>query len=932
MDMGHSLEKRSSMRLQISDVVKAEALLPSADKSLQFQDKYKVQQPFGNPYIDRHCELRRGTSIEHEIQSNSSENKESSRSGSKTCKDDELVKHMSNLPEFLQQVEKEKSIQEKALNFGVLDWKRLEKWKYNEHMPTKGQTKKSPSLSSSVLMPSGTHSNMGKLPLSHGLNPDSLYKGEQFSSHSLHFNPLPHSKQPPANISHDNLSQKGEKNEGVRRYKGKSTCIEEVQAARSSRTVDGLQDNFSETVESNGGRRYMGNGEKKDSDEGRLLEKGTLPLDQGKNKVSLSLCETITSDGEKGKTGVEDDVNLADQYHPVDALNNVHLVPKHFPKGSYLGSSQFIKFRAPFDGQLTGSRTLFDGQLAEANGNRFSDSFSPQGLYSGEFSADIPHSCPLHVGVIDEDKSSMEPHNQVTFQPMNLDACTSVCPGKMAVTPIPSEAKRSKVKEKSIRHSFSDSVEDSRRTDGDIAEQPAVKGRHSSPSRRFSFSFGRRIGRSFSFKESSEASQLSSTYTATESCSVRREVLSGGTDKCDRDKSNASGRGRSSPLRRLLDPWLKYKGAHSSETVRSPDGSSQSMMQATVCGPVRDRKAETSTLQAFLQLTLKNRLPFFKLVVENSSDVLAAVIEGLPSSRKSDYSIIYAFYSGQEIRKKSVNWINQRSKSKSCSLGYNMIGQMKISSSCLRGINIKGSIRCVLRECVLYSVDPGQVDNQTQEYLLNREIAAIVVKNSIEKLNDANLSDSSRQRMKSEFTHCSSGVTYDPEDDGNSNSTVVILPSGCHGIPIKGAPSSLINRWESGGSCDCGGWDVGCKLRILTNCKKNSKILEASMPSSAIDHVKLYLQNGARESKSVFSLKPLENGFYSVKFDASISLLETFSTCVAVITCQKFSDILDMNIQPQEEHLREAMVPTRVQEQFPAKYVTCPPPSPVGRM
>lgn len=892
------------MRLQISDVVKAETLMPLADKSLQFQEKHKVQHPFGKPYIDRHCELRRGTNIEHEIQFKSSENK--------TCKDDELVKHMSNLPGFLQQVEKQKSIQEKALNFGVLDWKRLEKWKYNERMSTKGQTKKSPSFSSSVLMASGPRSNQGKLPLSHGLNPSSLYKGEQFSSHNLHFNPLPH-------ISHDNLSQKGEKNKGTRRCRGKGTCIEEVQTARSSRTIDGLQDNFSEKIESNGGRRCMCNGEKKDSDEETLLEKGTLPLDQGKHKFSQFMCDTITSDGEKVKSRVEDEVNLAGQYHPLDALNNIHLVPKHFPKGRYLESSQFIK-----------SRASFDGQSAEANWHRFSDGFSPQGPYSGEFSADIAHSCPLPTGVNDQNKSSMEPHNLVTSQPINLDTCTSVCQ-EIAITAIPSEANRSTVKEKTIRPSFSDSVENSWRTDRDIAERPAVKGRHSSPNRRFSFGLGRRMSRSFSFRENSEVPQLSSTYTAAEPCSVRHEVLSGSADKCDRDKSNASGRGRSSPLRRLLDPWLKYKGAHSSE-VRPPDVSSHSMMHATVCGPVRDRKAEASTLQAFLQLTLKNGLPFFKLVVNNSSDMLAAVIESLPSSRKSDYSLTCAFYSVQEIIKKRANWINQRSKSKSCGLGYNMIGQMKISSSCLQEINMKDSIRYVVRECVLYSVDPGQVDNQTQEYLLNREIAAIVVKNSIEKLNDVNLSDNSRHCMKNEFTHCASEVTCDPEEDGSSNSTVVILPSGCHGIPIRGGPSSLINRWESGGSCDCGGWDVGCKLRILTNRKKNNKILEASMSSSAIDHVKLYLQSGVRESKSVFSLKPLENGLYSVKYDASISLLETFSTCVAVITCQKFSDILDMNIQPQVEHSREAMVPTQVQEQAPAKYVTCPPPSPVGRI
>lgn len=58
----------------------------------------------------------------------------------------ELVKHMSNLPKYLQQAEHRKSVQEKALQFGVIDWKHLEKWKPNERVPARGHHK-SPSSS-----------------------------------------------------------------------------------------------------------------------------------------------------------------------------------------------------------------------------------------------------------------------------------------------------------------------------------------------------------------------------------------------------------------------------------------------------------------------------------------------------------------------------------------------------------------------------------------------------------------------------------------------------------------------------------------------------------------------------------------------------------------------------------------------------------------
>ncbi|KAL0344500.1 UNVERIFIED_CONTAM: hypothetical protein Sradi_4281300 [Sesamum radiatum] len=160
---------------------------------------------------------------------------------------------------------------------------------------------------------------------------------------------------------------------------------------------------------------------------------------------------------------------------------------------------------------------------------------------------------------------------------------------------------------------------------------------------------------------------------------------------------------------------------------------------------------------------------------------------------------------------------------------------------------------------------------------------------------------------------------------------VVILPGAPHGSPIKGTPSSLISRWRSGGSCDCGGWDVGCNLRVLTDDRKGSKTLEAS------DRVDLSVQGGS--SKPVFSLEPFRNGLYSIQLDTSISLLEAFATCVAYVTCLKFLDILDTRDQSDTKHSPEAIAGTdqikkasTFQGQVPAEYVTCPPLSPAGRI
>lgn len=50
-----------------------------------------------------------------------------------------------------------------------------------------------------------------------------------------------------------------------------------------------------------------------------------------------------------------------------------------------------------------------------------------------------------------------------------------------------------------------------------------------------------------------------------------------------------------------------------------------------------------------------------------------------------------------------------------------------------------------------------------------------------------------------------------------STSMDILIPAGLHGGPRtrNGGPSSLIERWRSGGHCDCGGWDMGCPLTVL---------------------------------------------------------------------------------------------------------------------
>ena len=62
---------------------------------------------------------------------------------------DDVVKYMSSVPSYLQRLDNGDSIQSKALNFGVLDWGRLEKWTYLQKQVANRRGKDPPSSTNS---------------------------------------------------------------------------------------------------------------------------------------------------------------------------------------------------------------------------------------------------------------------------------------------------------------------------------------------------------------------------------------------------------------------------------------------------------------------------------------------------------------------------------------------------------------------------------------------------------------------------------------------------------------------------------------------------------------------------------------------------------------------------------------------------------------
>lgn len=95
---------------------------------------------------------------------------------------------------------------------------------------------------------------------------------------------------------------------------------------------------------------------------------------------------------------------------------------------------------------------------------------------------------------------------------------------------------------------------------------------------------------------------------------------------------------------------------------------------------------------------------------------------------------------------------------------------------------------------------------------------------------------------------------------------------------------------------------------------------------------------GDEQDKPVFSMAPLKGGFFEVRFDSSISMLQAFFICVAVLNGQKPADALEASkIAPEEKRIKypdpNGIMNTLREKQFPSiRYAPNPPQSPVGRV
>ncbi|KAL2645157.1 hypothetical protein R1flu_012744 [Riccia fluitans] len=114
-------------------------------------------------------------------------------------------------------------------------------------------------------------------------------------------------------------------------------------------------------------------------------------------------------------------------------------------------------------------------------------------------------------------------------------------------------------------------------------------------------------------------------------------------------------------------------------------------------------------------------------------------------------------------------------------------------------------------------------------------------------------------------------------------SVTLILPAGNHGCTANGVdgPQPLVERWKSGGRCDCGSWDLGCGLTVLDNQKsETTSAVEDTEPQD--NTLRLHIQGKKKESLGLI-LTALREGCYTLGFQTPMSPLHAFATAVAVL-------------------------------------------------
>lgn len=817
----NSLVRKSLKPHQNSKKVNESIRKPQRSERIGYPDKSRLQNCQGEPT------LKHGYSGEkyvnaRVVQPKSSTDQQRQCTSGEIVKDDELVRHMTNLPDYLLRVETRGNLQGKALNFGVLDWSRLENFTRNCNTGTHNhQTEKRASLG-----PSASYCKMDGISRCVKPSASKVVRSQDVESASKSFleghekmNRAYRSstkKRTDVALQKDNINSL---NQRIVSELGGSldfrNSMFSVNPSKSNRTVSRGEGNTRVGKVAESGTR--GNNREQKC----MSVAGSSSSKLGIDARSISLKETITAENDETKKKVEKSLNR-ETFNKQSSWNKATvalLSTGKRPHNSSMDASQ-----------KSDTSKLFDRSLTDATRNYFSDVLFFRELRSRELCSELPHSCPMLLKV-DAQRETARRGSELEFD--ESLSCCSRSGDELSSSNI-SNMRKSNDSDKTRNSSIGEGMGSLNR---EAVDSAGKKSRHPSPNHRFNFSFGR-ISRSFSFRESASAPLRSSA-----SVTDRSGPMASGDFPCSgnltKEKPDVASKGRSG-MRRLLDPLLKSKSAisyHRSESIRQSEQSltSLSLSHEYSTESLQIGNHVASTFEALLQVTSVDGLPLFKFVVGKNSHIVAAVTKDATFSGKSNSARNYTIYSVDETIKKSDSWIGQGSKMRSGGFVYNVVGQLTCRDACSDDCNE----RTVEREYVLLGLGLSRADKELLDPPMNRELAAIIFKIPMDRPSNCKVQATSHKflRVDLQGENCFSKLSNE-----DNNHLMVILPGGDHSMPSNGEPSSLIDRWRTGGSCDCGGWDVGCKLCILSPPKDFWETSRTSSVCLMSDHLELFVQ------------------------------------------------------------------------------------------
>ncbi|URE43655.1 hypothetical protein MUK42_32733 [Musa troglodytarum] len=828
---------------------------------------------------------------------------------------DEPVMNMSSVPFYLQRLEEGDNIHGKALNFGVLDWGRLERWTNHQKCVTDvgGGRSACNSTQSSAIAAFGSFNQSRKTissPLSRGK------KSPVF----------PHKRSPVT----------GSRSE---MYEGEdSGHIQGIRSLRISSTKFPTQNDNGDFVPS---AKLLGNkhdkGNSKDSDLKAISGEVCLPRHSA---ASPSRYKIDTATAIATANGVAEDQNESSM-KAEKCIDNGHSqsLDSNFPQISQDCNRIADYPRENMDGGCLSSDSPLtaDDWLAEGNGYNYSGNLAEDVKIIHQY-LHVPHPCPLPCTIQDDEpdisctvlSEGVAPTDKLVFRNGENDLLSKGTCEQLEVNTTEGSTKSEK-------------------------KMVSAAGRESS---NCSMSADlKSMSKSSSSREGSSEEQIGS---------VSHLFNSHGDQAARKNKS------RQSPLRRILDPIMKPKnnlsstgpiaalsGSHRSCELSRTDKSNHGVHKPSSVdstrqvrgnmitsnqlsnndkGTQKDEKHVAPMKQALLQVAWKNGLPLFMLSSCDSEVFAAAITMRSIISNYNNLECIYKIFSVNGSKKKAMFWSSPGNKGKKHQLISNVVGQLKVSLGNLR--SHEGDSSHATREFVLLGAEQATVDSSTMS-----ELAAIVVKvpphmdksdtptraghsSCGANLSTRNVSASNDEKRLQTDQH---------NDDQCQSGISVMLPSGVHGLSTDGEPSPLIERWRSGGACDCGGWDEGCSLTVLTDKSRKCSNFGTDQDCQTTDGThrsELFIQGGSQEKRLAFSIVPFREGLYTVEFRSSISMLQSLAICMAVLHGRKTTSPSTEPKILQEHTVNDQLgkAPAGAQGGDPNSYVPNHPPlSPVGR-